>query len=194
MGGVVGSKGDAHNTTVPEFSPSFGPAGDERAGVGSPGLGWLTLVRMPNPASTPNSAAVSCIFCSIAARNLDAAIVAETEHTIAFLDHSPVFAGHVLLTPKIHVENLETLPVDLISPLFSEAQRLAVAVRTALGSDGTWVSMNNTVSQSVPHLHVHVVPRKRKDGLRGFYWPRVKYPSPETMYETALAIAKALEG
>jgi histidine triad (HIT) family protein len=133
------------------------------------------------------------VFCSIAARTLDAAIVAETEHTIAFLDHSPVFAGHVLLTPKIHVETLETLPAELINPLFAEAQRIAIAVRSALNADGTWVSMNNTVSQSVPHLHVHVIPRKRKDGLRGFYWPRVKYPSTEAMYETALRLAAELE-
>jgi histidine triad (HIT) family protein len=145
------------------------------------------------PISTPNPAVRSCIFCSIAHRTLDAAIVSETEHTIAFLDHSPVFVGHVLLTPKIHVETLETLPAELISPVFVEAQRIAVAVRSALDADGTWVSMNNTVSQSVPHLHVHVIPRRRKDGLRGFYWPRVKYPSMEAMSETALAIAKALE-
>jgi histidine triad (HIT) family protein len=150
-------------------------------------------LRSGMPISTPNAAAGSCIFCSIAARTLDAAIVAETEYTIAFLDHSPVFAGHVLLTPKLHVDTLETLPADLIEPLFSEAQRITAAVRTALDADGTWVSMNNTVSQSVPHLHVHVVPRRKKDGLRGFYWPRVKYPSPEAMLETALLIAKVLE-
>jgi histidine triad (HIT) family protein len=138
------------------------------------------------------SSSAQCVFCNVIARTQDAAIVAETTHTIAFLDHSPVFAGHVLITPKSHVETLETLPGELIGPLFAEAQRIAVAVRSALDADGTWVSMNNTVSQSVPHLHVHVIPRKRKDGLRGFYWPRVKYPSPEAMIETAQRIAKEL--
>jgi histidine triad (HIT) family protein len=148
---------------------------------------------VPTVPDLPAPSTSSCVFCSIAARELDAAIVAETDHTIAFLDHSPVFAGHVLLTPKIHIETLETLPAELIAPLFSESQRLARAVRHALDADGTWVSMNNTVSQSVPHLHVHVIPRKRKDGLRGFYWPRVKYANTEAMFEVALRIATALE-
>jgi histidine triad (HIT) family protein len=135
---------------------------------------------------------MSCTFCDIAAGTLSAAMVLDEPEVLAFLDRSPVFPGHVLIVPRMHYETLTDLPAELLPIVFGAAQRIALAVQQALGADGSWVSMNNTVSQSVPHLHVHVVPRKRKDGLRGFYWPRVKYPSEETMHEVAASIRSAL--
>ena len=108
---------------------------------------------------------------------------------LAFLDVRPVFPGHVLLVPREHHQTLPDLPPGLVEPLFSRAQRLAMAVPDAMGATGSFVAMNNTVSQSVPHLHVHVVPRRPKDGLRGFFWPRTKYEGgDEEMAETAEAI------
>jgi histidine triad (HIT) family protein len=135
---------------------------------------------------------MSCTFCDIAAGSLSAAMVLDEPEVLAFLDRSPVFPGHVLIVPRAHFETLTDLPADLLPLVFGAAQRIANAVQQALGADGTWVSMNNTVSQSVPHLHVHVVPRKRKDGLRGFYWPRVKYGSDEAMHEVAALLRAAL--
>lgn len=134
----------------------------------------------------------SCIFCQVIAGKLPAHLVFEAEHAIAFLDKSPVFKGHVLLVPRAHYETLRDLPEEDVGPLFLAAQRIARAVEQALGADGTFVAMNNKVSQSVPHLHVHVVPRKKKDGLRGFFWPRQKYGSEEEMARTAQEIAGAL--
>jgi histidine triad (HIT) family protein len=136
---------------------------------------------------------MSCTFCDIAAGSLTAAMVLDEPEVFAFLDRSPVFPGHVLIVPRKHHETLTDLPAELLPLVFGAAQRISAAVQQALGADGTWVSMNNTVSQSVPHLHVHVVPRKRKDGLRGFYWPRVKYPSEEAMQEVAALIRAELQ-
>ena len=132
------------------------------------------------------------MFCAIAGGDAPAARVLDEPDAFAFLDRTPVFPGHVLLVPRIHVVTLPDLPADLVAPLFTAAQRLAVAVQTALGADGTWVSMNNVVSQSVAHLHVHIVPRKRKDGLRGFYWPRQRYDDDATMTAIATRISAAL--
>src|SRR5262245_8763308 len=115
-----------------------------------------------------------CLFCTIVS-GAKAERVVETDGAVAFLDHRPLFPGHVLLVPRRHVETLEDLPADEIGPLFLLAQRLCRAVREAMEAHGTFVAMNNRVSQSVPHLHVHVVPRRTKDGLRGFFWPRQKY-------------------
>jgi histidine triad (HIT) family protein len=112
-----------------------------------------------------------------------AEIVLDDDVAVGFLDHRPVFKGHVLLVPRSHVVTLGDLPVELVGPFFTRVQRVAVAVQAALSADGSFVAMNNVVSQSVPHLHVHVVPRRRKDGLRGFFWPRVRYESAE---ETAM--------
>ena len=131
---------------------------------------------------------MSCTFCDIAAGSLSAAMVLDEPEVLAFLDRSPVFPGHVLIVPRTHFETLTDLPAELLPLVFGAAQRIARAVQLGMGADGTWVSMNNSVSQSVPHLHVHVVPRKRKDGLRGFYWPRVKYPSEDAMQEVAATI------
>jgi histidine triad (HIT) family protein len=142
--------------------------------------------------STGGVSESDCIFCRIVADPASAAIVAITPDTTAFLDRSPVFRGHVLIVPNVHFQTLTDLPVELVAPLFAQAQRVARAVEVALGAQGSWVSMNNRISQSVPHLHVHVIPRSKGDGLRGFYWPRVKYDSADAMAETASSIAAAL--
>jgi histidine triad (HIT) family protein len=122
---------------------------------------------------------VACLFCAIVAGDSPAYVVAETEHTLAFLDIRPLFPGHTLLVPKAHHETLPDLPPALVQPYFTEAQRLAAAMEFVLDAAGSFVAMNNRVSQSVPHLHTHVVPRNRKDGLRGFFWPRGKYSSSD---------------
>ena len=132
------------------------------------------------------------MFCQIVAGALPARVVAEDEHTTAFLDRTPVFPGHVLLVPKPHVETLADLPDDLIDPLFAEARRLSAAMESALGAAGSFVAMNNKVSQSVPHLHVHVVPRNRKDGLKGFFWPRHKYADDTHADAVAATLRAAL--
>jgi histidine triad (HIT) family protein len=111
---------------------------------------------------------------------------------VAFLDVRPLFPGHVLIIPKRHVETLGDLPAELVEPLFAATRRMTVAVEAAMGADGSFVAINNRVSQSVPHLHVHVVPRKRKDGLRGFMWPRQRYADDAAMATTAAAIRDAL--
>ncbi|MBA2522903.1 MAG: HIT family protein [Solirubrobacterales bacterium] len=133
-----------------------------------------------------------CTFCAILAGDLDAEVVFEDEQTLAFLDHRPLFAGHVLLVTREHHETIEDLPGELVEPLFANAKRLAGAVREAMGAQGSFVALNNVVSQSVPHLHIHVVPRNRKDGLRGFFWPRNPYEGPEQMAEAAAAIRERL--
>ena len=120
-----------------------------------------------------------CLFCGIVAGTTPATIVLETDDVVGFLDVRPVFKGHVLLVPREHVVTLSDLPESLIVPLFSSAQRVADAITSGLGAQGTFVAMNNIVSQSVAHLHVHVVPRTKGDGLRGFFWPRTKYAEGE---------------
>jgi len=122
-----------------------------------------------------------CLFCRIVAGEVAAATVSEDDRSLAFLDHRPLFPGHCLLIPKAHYETLTDLPEDLIGPLFSNARWLAIAVEQAMQSDGSFVAINNRVSQSVAHLHIHVVPRRKKDGLRGFFWPRQKYESAAEM-------------
>ena len=134
-----------------------------------------------------------CVFCAIVAGETPAHVVAEDEHTLAFLDVRPVFPGHVLLVPRDHHETLGDLPPALLTPLFAAAQHLARAVQAGMDADGTFVAMNNTVSQSVPHLHVHVVPRRRKDGLRGFFWPRQRYADAEEMEGVAARIRAAID-
>lgn len=123
--------------------------------------------------------ATNCLFCKIAARTVSAPLVFEDEAALAFLDHRPLFPGHTLLIPKQHVETLADLPAPLIQPFFAAAQLLSRAIESALAADGTFVAVNNRVSQSVPHLHVHIVPRREKDGLRGFFWPRQPYKTRE---------------
>ncbi len=118
---------------------------------------------------------MSCLFCSIAAGETPADVVLADDEFVAFLDIRPVFKGHALLVPRQHVVTLPELPAGLRDGFFERAQRLAAAMVTGLGAQGSFVAMNNTVSQSVPHLHCHVVPRTKGDGLKGFFWPRTKY-------------------
>jgi len=134
-----------------------------------------------------------CLFCRIVSGELPATVVYEDENAVAFLDHRPLFPGHTLLVPRQHVETLGELPVKLVAPYFEAAQLLSLAVESAMDAEGTFVAMNNRVSQSVPHLHVHVVPRRRKDGLKGFFWPRTKYKSDEEMEAVKRKIAAALK-
>ena len=122
---------------------------------------------------------MSDVICQIVSGELDAAIVSRDDQVIAFLDHRPVFKGHVLVAPIRHVDTLLTLPSDLMVPLLTMAQRIAGAISAALGAQGTFVAINNVVSQSIPHLHIHVVPRTKGDGLRGFFWPRTHYAAGE---------------
>ena len=134
-----------------------------------------------------------CLFCSIVAGEVEVDGVLETEHVIGFLDHRPVFKGHVLLVPREHVVTLPDLPARLRDPFLEAGQRLATAMLSGLGAQGSFVAMNNTVSQSVPHLHMHVVPRTKGDGLRGFFWPRTKYADDAERAEYAGKLRAALE-
>ncbi len=133
-----------------------------------------------------------CAFCAIVRGETEAEVVLEGERTLAFLDRRPLFPGHVLLVPRKHNETLSDLPHDLLGPLFADAQLLARAVEEAMGAAGSFVAINNRVSQSVPHLHVHVVPRRPKDGLRGFFWPRRSYDSAEAMHAVAERLRAAV--
>jgi histidine triad (HIT) family protein len=133
------------------------------------------------------------VFCQIVEGSLDAHHVLDDAAAIGFLDQRPVFKGHVLVVPRPHIETLLDLPRGDIDAFFVAVQRVAAAVESGLGAAGTFVAINNRVSQSVPHLHCHVVPRNRKDGLRGFFWPRTKYGGDAEMAEYASRISAALE-
>ena len=133
-----------------------------------------------------------CLFCDIVAGTVDADVVLDTDQVVGFLDIRPLFKGHTLLVPRRHVVTLPDLPADLRDPFLAAAQRLAAAMVTGLGAQGSFVAMNNTVSQSVAHLHLHVVPRTKGDGLRGFFWPRTKYAAGESE-EYAARLRAALE-
>jgi histidine triad (HIT) family protein len=135
-----------------------------------------------------------CTFCAIVSADVPAAMVLEEEHVVAFLDARPLFKGHTLLVPREHVATLPELPAELRDPFLEAAQRLSRVMTTALGAQGSFVALNNTVSQSVPHLHLHVVPRTKGDGLRGFFWPRTKYERPDEMSDYAARLAGALAG
>jgi histidine triad (HIT) family protein len=134
----------------------------------------------------------NCVFCQILSGALPAHIVFEDDHSLAFLDQRPLFPGHCLLVPREHHETLQTLPGKLIEPLFLNAQVLARAVEKAMGAEGIFVGINNRVSQSVPHLHIHVVPRRRQDGLRGFFWPRRPYEGEQAAVQACGAIRATL--
>jgi histidine triad (HIT) family protein len=133
-----------------------------------------------------------CTFCEIALGTRPAHRVFEDEACVGFLDTRPLFPGHVLVVPRSHFETLADLPPELVLPFFGAVRRLSVVVEAALGADGTFVALNNKVSQSVAHLHVHVVPRRKKDGLRGFFWPRQKYANDEDAARVAELIRGAL--
>jgi histidine triad (HIT) family protein len=133
-----------------------------------------------------------CVFCKIINKTLPVSIVYEDADHVAFLDARPLFQGHTLLVPRAHVETLADLPLDAVAPFFTLTQRLAVAIPQAMDAVGTFVAMNNIVSQSVPHLHCHIVPRNFKDGLRGFFWPRTNYADDAARDAVAARIAALL--
>lgn len=133
-----------------------------------------------------------CVFCDIASRTAPAEIVYSDEEHVAFLDVRPLFLGHSLVVPRNHVETLGELPASSVGPLFEVARLLSRAIPRAMDAVGSFVAVNNKVSQSVPHLHVHVVPRRPKDGLRGFFWPRTKYEDASAMTHVAESIRRAL--
>src|SRR5436309_133048 len=134
-----------------------------------------------------------CVFCGIVAGTVPAFVVVSDPAGVGFLDTRPVFPGHVLVVPRTHVVTLVDLPPSDLSGYFGLVQRVTAAVQTGLEAAGSFVAINNVVSQSVPHLHTHVVPRNRKDGLRGFFWPRHKYASDEEAQGYADRIASALQ-
>jgi histidine triad (HIT) family protein len=134
----------------------------------------------------------ACVFCSILAGDVPAHVVLDDDVALGFLDARPLFPGHVLVVPRTHVETLTDLPAADVGPYFGRVQVVAAAVRAAMGSQGSFVALNNTVSQSVPHLHTHVVPRTKGDGLKGFFWPRTRYRDDEHAAQVAAAIARSI--
>jgi histidine triad (HIT) family protein len=136
---------------------------------------------------------VPCLFCQIAEKQLPAHIVFEDDLSLAFLDTRPLFLGHCLLIPRPHCETLLDLPSEHAGPFFRNVQRLAAAVEQSMAAQGSFVATNVKVSQSVPHLHVHIVPRTKGDGLKGFFWPRKKYRDEAEMAETAARIRQAFK-
>ena len=134
-----------------------------------------------------------CVFCGIVANPEKAHTVFEDDSALAFLDHRPLFPGHTLLVPRAHHETLADLPADAVGPLFRAARLLSRAVVEAMDAEGSFVAINNTVSQSVPHLHVHVVPRRKGDGLRGFFWPRQSYSGPDAMADAQRRVRSAVQ-
>lgn len=135
---------------------------------------------------------MDCTFCKIVSGEVKAVSIFEDDDSLAFLDQKPLFPGHVLLVPKIHYETLTDLPSSLVPALFGNAKLLASAVETAMKAEGTFVAINNRISQSVPHMHVHIVPRRKGDGLKGFFWPRQKYKSEEEMVAVQKLIRKSI--
>lgn len=141
------------------------------------------------PAHNPNE---PCKFCLIAHGQDPSYIVLEDRHSLAFLDYRPLFPGHTLLIPKQHYETLLDIPSALIEPLFTNVQLIARALEVGLGAQGSFIAINNRVSQSVPHLHIHIVPRRRKDGLKGFFWPRQRYKDEREMVEVREKLRRAI--
>jgi histidine triad (HIT) family protein len=163
--------------------------------IGRPGTAELRQsvgVTSPSEADAPSADDPSCVFCGIVHGRRPGFVVLDEPEVLAFLDVKPLFPGHMLLVPRRHVEVLADLPADLVGPYFAAAQRLSAVVEDVLGAAGSFVAMNNRVSQSVPHLHTHVVPRNRKDGLRGFFWPRTKYATDEEAEAVAARLRAAL--
>lgn len=140
----------------------------------------------------PAKTAAECVFCQIAAGVLPGDLIFADERVVAFLDARPVFKGHTLVVPRPHVATFAALSPEALVALFTAVQRVSRAVESGLQADGTFVAMNDKVSQSVPHVHVHVVPRRRKDGLRGFFWPRVRYQDAAEQADFAARIRAAL--
>ena len=172
---------------------SRGTSADGAAGE-PPSPPIASTCRRPSDAISARYRAVvnDCLFCGIAAGTAPAHVVAAEQLIVAFLDFRPVFKGHVLVIPRAHHETLADLPGNLIAPLFGMVRRISAVMPAALGAQGSFVGLNNTVSQSVPHLHVHVVPRTKGDGLRGFFWPRGRYTDDDEAAGYARRLAAAL--
>jgi histidine triad (HIT) family protein len=130
----------------------------------------------------------TCQFCKITHSEVTAQIVFEDQHTLAFLDIRPLFLGHTLLVPRWHIQTMADLPDQLVEPFFKNARFLAQAVERAMQAEGTFMAINNKVSQSVPHLHIHIVPRQKSDGLKGFFWPRQTYKDEQELFEVQTLI------
>ncbi|MDI5971608.1 HIT family protein [Streptomyces sp. SL13] len=135
---------------------------------------------------------MDCVFCQVVSGETTAHRVFEDDTAVAFLDRRPLFPGHVLVVPRSHAETLTDLPPDVVGPFFARVRRITGAVEHGMAAAGSFVAMNNRVSQSVPHLHVHVVPRNPKDGLRGFFWPRTHYSDDTHAAATADRLRAAL--
>ncbi len=135
-----------------------------------------------------------CLFCQIISGKSESYSVFQDRETLAFLDLSPVFFGHILLVPKRHYGSIAEIPDKTIAVLFTNVKTLSKALETALGADGTLIAINDKVSQSKPHLHIHIIPRKFRDGFRGFFWPRHRYPNKEAIILTQKKITDALGG
>ena len=146
---------------------------------------------MPEAPGNRSHASSTCAFCRIIRGEEDASFVFEDDLSLAFLDHRPLFPGHCLLVPKAHYERLSDLPASLVGPLFQNAQLLERAIEEGFGADGTFVALNNHISQSVPHVHIHLVPRHRKDGLKGFFWPRQRYPDDAALQQVQETLREA---
>ena len=134
-----------------------------------------------------------CVFCRIGQGKLQSHVVFEDDMSIAFLDNNPVFPGHCLLIPKVHHQLLAELPKDFLSPLFANLQLVSEGVKAGMKADGTFLAINNGVSQQVPHLHIHIIPRRKGDGLKGFFWPRTRYPDEKTAVDIQHTIKSAIE-
>jgi histidine triad (HIT) family protein len=147
---------------------------------------WLPQLNQNQIAGEPG-----CRFCAIIRGELPACLVYQDDQVTAFLDHHPLFPGHLLLVPREHHETLPELPERLVAPLFRVARLLARAVEVALEAHGSFVALNNRVSQSVPHLHIHIVPRRQHDGLKGFFWPRSSYPDQAELTRVGSLIRQA---
>lgn len=134
-----------------------------------------------------------CLFCKIAKGEIQSHGVFEDDVSFAFLDNKPLFPGHCLLVPKQHISTLQDLPPGILGPLLGNVKLLSTAIEQAMKAEGSFIGINNRVSQSIPHMHIHVVPRNRGDGLKGFFWPRGKYPDEKSTLETREAIRSAVE-
>jgi len=134
----------------------------------------------------------NCTFCKIIRGSIPSHKVFEDEFSLAFLDHRPLFAGHCLFIVKSHLETLSDLPAELVGPLFLNVQLLSRAVTQGMNAEGSFVAVNNRVSQSVPHFHVHIVPRRKGDGLKGFFWPRRAYKDADEIDQTLRALHSAI--
>jgi histidine triad (HIT) family protein len=134
-----------------------------------------------------------CIFCKIASGAIKADVIEEDEDTVTFLDASPVFPGHLLIVPRRHFETLADLPDNMLAPLFLQARRATQAVVAGLGAEGSFMAVNNKISQTVPHLHVHVIPRRKGDGMKGFFWPRLNYTDDSHRQEVVDKLKQAFQ-